>query len=180
MDRCPREPGAESTYLDFAALQHRKAFAHHRHAAFVKVAKWAWGEFAHDAVVNHFSRVAPLLHRHLRDARQRFAVLIEGCRVPDYENLGVPWYRQIILYSHSPRAVCLHLQPLTCGRGSHSGSPDYGLARDSFAGHDDAVCVNLIDAMSQPDFDAQLLEPLLCCFGKVLRKWRQDSWCHVH
>src|SRR6202167_5040112 len=175
MDGGPREPGAKSTYLDFAALQHRKALAHHRHAAFVKVAKRAWCRFAGNAVVNYFSRVAPLLHRHLRDARQRFAVLIEGRRVPNHENLGVPWYRQIILYSHSPGAVCLHSQPLTSGRGSHTGSPDYGLARDSFACHDDALCVYLIDAMSQPDFDAQLLEPPLCCFGEVLRKWRQDS-----
>src|ERR1700722_1789862 len=102
MDRRPREPGAESAYLDFAALQHRKTLANHRHAAFVKVAKRAWCGFAGNAVVNHFSRVPPLLHRHLRDARQRFAVLIEGRRVPDHENLGVPWYRQIILYSPSP------------------------------------------------------------------------------
>src|ERR1700732_792668 len=165
MDRCPREPAAKSTYLDFAALEHRKALAHHRHAAFVKVAKRAWCWFVGNAVVNYFSRVAPLLHRHLRDARQRFAVLIEGRRVPDHENLGVPWYRQIILYSHSPGAVCLHLQPFTCGRGCHSSSPDHGLARDSLSCHHDAVSVDLIDAVSQPDFDAQLLEPLLCCFG---------------
>src|ERR1700728_1076968 len=145
MDRCPREPGAESAYLDFAALQHRKTLAHHRHAAFVKVAKRAWRGFAGDAVVNYFSRVAPLLHRYLSNARKGFAVLIEGRRVPDDENLGMPWYREIVLYSHSPGAVCLHLQPLTCGRGSHTGGPDYGLARDSFACHDDAVCINLID-----------------------------------
>src|ERR1700683_1755113 len=180
MDRCPCEPGAESTYLDFAALQHRKALAHHRHAAFVKVAKWAWCRFAGNAVVNYFSRVAPLLHRHLRDAGQRFAVLIEGRRVPDHKNLGVPWHREIVLYSHSPGAVSLHLQPLTCGRGSHTGSPDHGFARDSFACHYDAVSVDLIDTVSQPDLDAQLLEPMLCCFGKVFRKWRQDSGCHVH
>jgi len=77
MDARPREPRSESTYLNFAALQHRKALAHHGHAALVKVAKWAWCGFAGDAVVNYFSRVAPLLHRYLSNAWEWLSVFLE-------------------------------------------------------------------------------------------------------
>src|SRR5277367_493145 len=167
MDSGPREPGAETAYLDFAALQHSKALAHHRHAAFVKIAKRAWSGFAGDAVVNYLSRVAPLLHRHLGNARQGFAVLIERRCVTDHENLGVLRHGEVILDSHSPGAVGFHLQPLTRGRGSHTGSPDYSLARDSFACHDDAICINLVHAVAKPDLHTQVLEPLPRGFGKL-------------
>src|SRR5712691_5489421 len=78
-------------------------------------------------------------------------------------------YGEVRLDAHSPGTVRLHLQPLARGRGRHARGPDHRLARGALARHGDAVFVDLIHAVSQPDLHAQLLEPLLRGPGKVLR-----------
>src|ERR1700722_17755804 len=100
MDGGPPEPRTESAYLNFPALQHSKTLAHHCHAAFVKVAKWARCGFARDAVANHLACVATPLNGYLRDARKRFAVLIERRSIADHEDLWMSGDCEIVLSAH--------------------------------------------------------------------------------
>src|SRR5580658_6069217 len=71
MHGCPSKPRPEPADMHLAGLQHRKALAHHGHAAFVEVAEWGRRGIAGHAVANQLPGIAPLLHRHLRDAWQR-------------------------------------------------------------------------------------------------------------
>src|SRR5215470_4657540 len=64
----PNQPRPQPARLDFAALQHRKTLAHHRHAPLVEVAKWSRRLAAGCAAVNEFSCITSLLHGHLRHA----------------------------------------------------------------------------------------------------------------
>src|ERR1700687_2235643 len=151
MNGRPRKPGNETTYMDFAALQHSKAFTHYSHVALVKVVEWTWRGFARHAVVNKLPYIASLLHRHLCHARQWLAVLIERCGGANNKYLGVPGHSQVVLDAHAPGPVCLHLQPLARKRRGHSCGPDHGFARDALIRDHDAVRVDPVGAMSEPD-----------------------------
>src|SRR5260370_8190771 len=98
--------------MNLAALQHRKTLAHHGHAAFVEVAKWAGRGFADDTAANELRCVAPLLHRHLRNTWQRLAILIEGCRIADHKDLGMSGPSQHFLNPDPAAPVCPRLHPL--------------------------------------------------------------------
>src|SRR5712675_1041380 len=157
----PRQPCSETAYMDFAALQYRKAFTHDSHVAFVKVVEWTWRGFVRDAVVNKLPCITALLHRHLGHPRQWFAVLIERCGVANNKYFGISGHSQVVLDAYAPGSICFHLQPFARKRGRHSRGPDHGFGRDAVARHRDAVSVDLIGAMSEPDLNAQLVEPLL-------------------
>jgi len=175
----PSEPSPEPTYLDFAALQDSKTFAHYSHAALVKVAERGRRGIANNAVVNKLSRITPLLHRYLSNPWQGFAILVKRRRVSDHENLRVSRHSQIAQNAYPPRPICLDIQPLAHRRRCNARSPDYRLAWDSLASNHDTVCVDLIDAVSEANFDAQLIESLLRGFGKTLRKRPQDFGSHI-
>src|SRR6516162_2193295 len=177
--RRPGEPGPKPTDLDFPALQHSETLADYGHGALVKVAEGSRRGIPNYAAVNQLSRVTPSLHRHLRNPWQRFAVLIEGGGVADDEDLGVSGHGEIFLNAYAPRAIRFDVQPLARRRGGNSRGPDNCLARDPFAGDHDPVRVDVIDAMSEPDFNSQLLESLLGGFGKGLRKRPQNTGSHI-
>src|SRR5262249_48918285 len=124
---------------------------------------------------NEFSRITSLLHSHLRYARKGLTVLRERSGVADYENFWMSGNRQIILNSHPAGAVCLHPQPLSRWRGRDPGRPDNGLARNSLTSDQHAGRVDLIHAVSKPDFHAEILQSLLRSFGEVFRKGTENS-----
>ena len=157
----PSEPCPEPAYLDLAALQHSETLAHYGHGALVKVAKGARRRITNDAAVNQLCCITALLHRHLGNPWQRFAILIEGCCIADDENLGVSGHGEVFLNAYPPRAIRLGVQPLACRRGSNARGPDNGFARNALARDHDTFGIDLIDAMSKQDFDALLREPLL-------------------
>jgi hypothetical protein len=164
----PREPGSGTAYMDFAALQHRKAFTHNNHVAFVKVVEGAWRGFARDAVVNKLPCITALLHRDLGQARQGLAVLIKRCSVANNKYFGVSGHSQVVLDAHAPGPIRLYFQPHAGKRGRYSRGPDHGFARDALTRDHDAVTVDLIGGISEPDLDSQLVEPLLRRLGQVL------------
>src|SRR6267154_5297448 len=164
----PCKPRSETAYMDFAALQYRKAFTHNSHVAFVKLVEWTWRGFACYAVVNKLPCITALLHCHLCHTRQWCAVLIERCGVANNKYFGMSGHSQVVLDAHAPGSICFHLQPFARKRGRHSRGPDHGFGRDAVARHRDAVSVDLIGAMSEPDLNAQLVEPLLRRLGQVL------------
>src|SRR5689334_14746945 len=112
--------------MDLAALQYSKALAHDGQAAFIKIAKRARRGIADNAAVNQLPSVAPLLQRDLRNTWQRLAKLIEGCGIPNHKYFGVSRYTEVILDTHSSRAICLDLQPIAGGRRRHARGPDHG------------------------------------------------------
>src|SRR5215472_8066578 len=172
--RRPSEPRADPAYLDFATLQHRKTLAHDGHAALVKVTEGTKRWFANNAVVNQLSCITPLLHRHLRYTWQRFAVLIEGHRIADNENLGISGHGKVFLNAYPPCVIHFGIQPLARGRGCDACSPDHRFACDALARDYDAFRVDVIDAVSEPDFDTQLLESLFRSSGETLGKCSQN------
>src|SRR5215469_10864202 len=154
MHRRPGEPGSKPADLDFPALQHSETLADYGHGALVKVAEGSRRGIPNYVAVNQLSRETPSLHRHLRNPWQRFAVLIEGGRVADDENLGVSGHGEVFLNAHASRAIRFDVQPLACRRGGDARGPDNCFARNPLAGDDNPVRVDVIYAMSEPDFDA--------------------------
>src|SRR5215472_15397391 len=151
--RRPSEPCADSACLDFAALQHSKTLAHHSHAAFVKVAEGSRWWIANDAIENQLSCITPLLHRHLRYAWQRFAVLIEGCRVADHENLGMAGHGKIVLNANPARAVCFDVQPFDRVRTHYVCASDPRFACAAFAPDYHAFHEDVSNALSEQEAD---------------------------
>src|SRR6201999_3635040 len=98
--------------------------------------------------VNHLCGVASLLHRHLRNAGQRFAIFLERCGIADDKNLRMSRNREVALNANSTSAICLYVQPLPCRGGSNTRSPDHGLAYDPLAAYNDTIVVNLLHAVS--------------------------------
>src|SRR5215469_16710444 len=83
-------------------------------------------------------------------------------------------HRKILLNAYPAGAIGFDVQPLAGRRGCDTCSPDYSLAGNALARDDDAVGVDQIDALSEPDLDTQLLEPSPRSFGETLRKGRQN------
>ena len=138
--------------MERSGLHDGVALPHDGHGALVEVSKRAGLGSTGRAAVNQPARVPSLLHRHLCDARERLAILIERRRIADYENVRVPGDGEIFADAHSARAVGLDVQPSTRWRWRDSRGPDHGLARDALACHDHSIPVDLIDAVAQPDF----------------------------
>src|SRR6266436_2827853 len=112
MDRRPGEPRHEATNSDCAALKNREALPDHSHATFVEVTKRTQTVLAGNPPANQVANITSLLHRHLSDARQRFAILIERRCIADHEDFGITWNSRLSLDSESPRTVGLGIQPL--------------------------------------------------------------------
>src|SRR6266853_5280753 len=155
----PREPSHDAAYMELAGLQHSKTLAHYGHVPFIEIAKWARHRIAVDTAVDYFPCVAPLLDRDLRNTCQWLAVLIERCGIANHKDLGMPGHREVFLDAYQPGAVCLSAQPLASRRGRHTRGPDHGFAQNTLRRHHDALCVDLIDAVPEPDLNAQFLEP---------------------
>src|SRR6266481_4792501 len=164
----PREPSHDAAYTELAALQHSKTLAHHGHVPFIEIAKWAWRAIAGNAAVNQSPCIAPLLNRHLCNTCQWLAVLIERCGIANHKDLGMAGHSQILLDAYPTGAVCLRAQLLACWRGRHTRGPDHGFAQNTLPRHRDPVRVDLIDALPEPNLDAQFLELLFRGLGKVL------------
>src|ERR1700689_1230517 len=104
----------------------------------------------------------PLLYRNLRYAGQGFALFLERGGIADYKDFWMWGDRKVTLNAHTTRPIGLDLQPLACRRRCNPRCPDNGPARDTLSRHHDAVSINLIDAASESNLDAQFLEPSLC------------------
>src|SRR6266481_6929400 len=131
--------------MNLAALHDGKAFANHRHVAFVEIAKWRRSGLSEEAFSNQPSRVTSSLHRDLGHAGQRLAVLLSRCRIANHKNLRMSRHGEIPLHLDASRAIGFHTQPFARRRRSYSGGPDHCLARDPLASHDHTVLVDLID-----------------------------------
>src|SRR2546425_10957791 len=87
VDTRPHQPRRESAQLDNAGIQNGAAAPNHGHVALVNIAERWWRGTPGLALGNHVAHEAPLLHGHLRDPGQRCALLLEGRRVADDEDL---------------------------------------------------------------------------------------------
>src|SRR5215469_1084335 len=177
--RHPNEPSHETAYSDLPALQHSEALADHSHAALVKVVERGRRGIPNNAVVNQLCRITPLLHRYLSKPRQGFAILVKRRRIAHHKNLRVSGHSKIFLNTYPSGAIRFGVQPLACGRGCDARSPDDGFACDALARDYDTFRVDQIDAVSEPNFDAQLLKSLLRGLGKTLRIRGQDPCGHI-
>src|SRR5207244_4365429 len=84
----PYQPGEETSCLDAADFRHGRAAADGRHVSVVVVAE-RLRRLTTDCA-NHVVRgTGALLFRHLRDARQPAAVLLQRTQITRDENLGV-------------------------------------------------------------------------------------------
>src|SRR5262249_49437158 len=77
VDQCPHHPRREPDQLDNAGVQQGEAAPNHSHVAFVKIAERWWYGTPGLAMRDHFAHIMSLLHGHLRDPGQRFAILVE-------------------------------------------------------------------------------------------------------
>ena len=142
-----------------SGLQHGEALPHDSHAAFVEVPERARRGLTRDPPADEPSRVAPLLHRDLGDAGERLPVLLEYGGVTDHEDLRMPRDAQVGPHLDAAGPIRRDGQPLPGGRRRHAGGPDDRPAGDPLAPDDDAVLVDVIDAMAQPHVHAQPFQP---------------------
>jgi hypothetical protein len=120
-----------------------------------------------------------LLYRNLSNSWEGFSVLVKRCRVSHHKNLGVSGHTKIFLNAHPSCAICFDVQPPTRWRGCDTCSPDYRFTWDPLARDYDTFRVDLIDGVSEPNFDTQVLESLLRGLGKILRKRPQNLGSHI-
>jgi hypothetical protein len=76
------------------------------------------------SVSNYLADITALLESDLRDAGQRFAVLIERGRIADYEDLRMNRHTAIAVDTHASSPVGRYVQPLGSGRRHNAGCPD--------------------------------------------------------
>ena len=81
-------------------------------------------------------------------------------------------YCEILFHTHSAGTIRLDAEPLARRGRAHARRPNHGFTGDAFPCYDDAVGVDLINTVSEPDLDTQAFEPLLCRTGKFLTKRR--------
>src|SRR5260370_42270239 len=105
----PRQPREKAAHVDSPALQDGAPLSHYRHVALVEVPERSRGGLSSDTSVNQPPRIAPLLHRHLGDAGQRLAILVERCGITDHEDLPVPGHREVGLDPYTAGAIRLAL-----------------------------------------------------------------------
>src|SRR5215813_2675512 len=168
----PRQKAAEAYP---AALQYGKALANNGQIPLVEVAERRRSGLPADASVNQRPRVASLLYRDLRHARQRMTVAIERRSITEHEDLGVTCHGEIRLHADAAGAIRRRLEPRAGGRRRHPRGPDHGLTGDALATHDDAVGVDMVHAVTEPNLDAELLEPTPRRRRQFLGKRREDT-----
>ena len=159
MNGGPGQPGEKPAETQTAALKHGEALADQGHGAFVEIVEGRRRGLRDDPTVNQHSGVAALLHGSLGHAGQWMTVLIERRRITDHEDLGMARDAEILLDAHAARAVHRRLEPFACGRRRDPRRPDHRLARNALARHDDAVGVDVLHTVTQPNLDAKLVQP---------------------
>src|SRR5260370_23321944 len=165
--------------MDLSGLQNSEPFSHNCHVALVEVLEWFGRRSTYNAAVNQLARIPALLECQLGDSRERFAVLIERCSVAKDKDFRVSWHREVRLHAYSSCSVGIHVEPLACGRWCNASCPDDRLAEDPFVRDDNAVRIDLVNAVTEAIFNAKVLKPLFCGFGEILRKSRQNPRRHV-
>src|SRR5215510_15431123 len=91
----------------------------------------------------------------------------------------MPRHPEIRLDADAPGAIRRRLQPLAGGRGSHTRGPDHSLARDALAADDDAVGVDQVDAVTQPNLYPELLQPCPRGRRQAFGEGTEDARGHV-
>src|SRR5262249_54452046 len=153
-----RQPRQEPAHFYEAGIQDDKAATDDGHVAFVEITKRRRPRKPAQTIGNYFADITPLLHGHLRDARQRLAVLIERGCVPDYEDLLMRRNAAMRLDPHAPGLVGRGVQPFTGRRRRDAGSPDDGSAGNAVVPNDHSRVVNGGDRLSGSYFYAQALQ----------------------
>src|SRR5437870_4060562 len=111
VNKSPHQPRREPAQRDNTGIQNGEAAPNHGHVAFVDIAEWWWRGTPGLALGNHVAHEAPLLHGHLRDPGQWCAILLEGRRVADDEDLRIAWHTTIWLHAYASGPVGRRLQP---------------------------------------------------------------------
>src|SRR5260370_7917676 len=161
--------------MDFSSLQNGETFPYNGHVSLIEILEWFGCRSARNAFVNQLAHVFALLKSHLSDSRQRYAIPVERCRVPNDKNLRVSWTAEVGLHAHAACSIGIHVEPLACGRGCNARRPDNRFADDTFTRDGDAVGINVVNAVTKTNFNAQSLIPLVSAFGKFLETLRQTS-----
>src|SRR6266581_3266843 len=124
----PRKKCQEAAETDSAALQNGKVLANYRHVAFVEIPEWPRRRLACNPAVYQAARVAALLHRHLRHAGQRLAIVVQRSGIADHEDLGMTGHGEILLNAHPPGVIRFRTQPPGRGRRAYTRGPYDGMA----------------------------------------------------
>ena len=88
--RFPHQPGDESSEVDTPLYSNGESFPDDRHGALVEVAERTRRGLPRDPPADEPSRVASLLHRDLRDTRERPSLL------PEYGRVNAPMFRLLV------------------------------------------------------------------------------------
>src|ERR1700761_4080797 len=115
--KCPGKPSSETTHCYLVTFQNSKALPYYSHVSLIEVREGTGRRSASHTAVNHLCGMTSLLHRHLRNAGQRFAIFLERCGIADDKNLRMSWNREVTLNAYSTGAICLDVQPFACRRG---------------------------------------------------------------
>src|SRR5262249_29917650 len=175
VDESPRKPGRESAHLDDAGIHNGKAPSYHRHVAFVEITERRRRRTSSHSIADHFTDKATLLHGHLRNPRQRLAVLIERGGVADDEDLGMARHAAIPLDPHTSGPVGRRIQPFARGRRRDPGSPDNAAAWNSLVAYDYRFFVNRLDGLSGTHLHAHALKTRLCFPREFFGKSGEDA-----
>src|SRR5438874_2392365 len=129
VEKDPEEPREEAGDLETEHVADRGSPADGRHDAVVMVAKRRERPPL-DGAADVAPRAGALLHRHLRHAGQRLAILDERADVTDDEDAGMRGEGERGLRRHAADAVQRHTQRSRERRGRHAGRPEHRLGGD--------------------------------------------------
>src|ERR1700722_544120 len=85
----------------------------------------------------------------------------------------MPSEAKIILDAHASGVIRFRRQPFAGRRRRDTGGPDDGLAEDPFSRHDNAISIDLIQALPEFHLDPEIFQTLLRGGGKLFRKGRE-------
>ena len=177
MNGNPEEPREEARGFDASDVGHRRSASDGGHVAVVAIVKRD-ERFAADRAQDVACGVRPLLLGHLRDARQRLAVLPQRTDVAHHENLRVPGHGQRRLDWYPSCAIEGHAKRLGERRRRDARRPQHCLRDDALAGgirRRLAPSVHAGHQRSRAHFDAQSPQRLSRCSLQRLRERSQHA-----
>ena len=127
----PDKPGGESGDVDAEDVGDGSGASDDGHVAFVEVMKARGRSLAGQTRGDHFGGEAPTLDGDLRDARQRFALLVRGVgKIADNKNFGMAGDGEVGLHFDATGAIGFGVKAsgdvLGKGSGGDTASPEDG------------------------------------------------------
>ena len=194
VDEQPRQPRRVAGKLELANLRDGGGTADGRHRAFVPILECGtaaphpvplpirWGEGGRrpgegNFSFNDFGDVFSHLHRGRRNARHRFAVVLQHqCHVADGENFRMTGHAQIGIYLHASAAIQFAAELFGERRGGDASGPDDVAGVDDFSvGEFHHTFADAFDLRVGFDIHAEMDELPLGFFRKAGRQMRQDA-----